>query len=940
MKKRIFYLLPLFILQLLVVCSCKDDNNDPTPPEPFPEITIPSSENLKPVLSQEGGTVSISFTTTADWTASLINTRAEGWITVTPNSGTKGKNEITITATANETYDERNATVALKCGSVSKNIVVTQKQKDALTVTSSKYEVDSKGGNISVEVKANINFEVEVKADWIKQQTEKIRALTTSNLNFTIDTNETGDKREGEIIIKSGELSETIKVYQGFEDFITLTKKDFTIPEEGGNVDIEIKSTLNYEVKMLPDVDWITETKTRAVSTHTHHYTVSPNDTYDSREAKIVFYDPKDENVADTVSIYQMYKGAILVARNEYQFGIDGGTLNLTVQTNLEFDVEVSDTWIQQVQPTRALTEYNLNFTISENIEQKDREGTITVKDKNSDKKQVVTVKQSYVDIEREALIALYKATDGDNWTNNANWCSDKPISEWYGINVNGLGLIEDIWLSSNNLSGKIPSEIGNLKETRSIFLDYNKLEGTIPESITNLTKLESFRVYSNQLNGIIPENIGNLSELKELHIGVNKLSETIPKSIGKLKKLTSFRAEFNNLEGTVLEEFADLPLLADLSLQMNRLSGSVPARLVQCDNWKVWQPDLTIIPQQEGSLTVEVESLYTSTDYSKDGEVFTLQKHSKGNGIKLVIMGDLFVDTDMNPEGVYETRMKEAMEHYFSMEPFGSLREYFDVVAIKAVSKHNQLNQECAFSTNTKSGNIFHGDMDKCMRYAQKAIGNDNLDNVSVIMTLNVYSAVSQAFHFDNGFSIAYCPLDRNLQVSAYMVHHEANGHGFGYLLDEYIQPDYSSSPTKEDIEHYTQRYEKYGYNANIDFTNNLQNIRWAHFINDSRYNNEKLGAYEGAAYWPKGVYRPTEYSIMLGGGVFNAPSREAIYKRAMKLAYGDFWIYDYEEFVKFDTQGRADWINANTRSANKETMKDYKHIPPKIFNYPAVVK
>lgn len=367
MKKRFFYLFPLFILLLSVVCSCKDDNNEPTPPEPSPEITIPSSENLNPVLSQEGGTVSISFTATADWTASLVNTRAESWIAVTPSSGSKGKNEITITTTANESYDERNATVVLKCGSDSKNIVVTQKQKDALTVTSSKYEVASKGGNISVEVKANINFEVEARADWIKQQTEKTRALTTSNLNFTIEPNETGDKREGEIIIKSGELSETIKVYQGFEDFITLTKKDFTIPEEGGNVDIEIKSTLDYEVKMLSDIDWITEIQSRAVSTHTHHYTISPNETYDSREAKIVFYNPKDENVADTVSIYQMYKGAILIARNEYQFGIDGGTLNLAVQTNLEFDVEVSDTWIQQVQPTRALTEYNLSFAISKN---------------------------------------------------------------------------------------------------------------------------------------------------------------------------------------------------------------------------------------------------------------------------------------------------------------------------------------------------------------------------------------------------------------------------------------------------------------------------------------------------------------------------------------------------------------------------------------------
>ena len=379
MRNNIYNLLSLFMLLLSVVCSCKDDNNEPTPPEPSSEITIPSSENLNPVLSQEGGTVSISFTTTADWTASLVNTRAESWIIVTPSSGSKGKNEITITTTANETYDERNATVVLKCGSDSKNIVVTQKQKDALTVTSSKYEVASKGGNISVEVKANINFEVEVKADWIKQvKSSNTRALTTSNLNFTIEPNETGDKREGEIIIKSGELSETVKVYQGFENFITLTQKDFTIPEEGGNVDIEIKSTLNYEVKMLSDVDWITEVQSRAVSTHTHHYTVSPNDTYDSREVKIVFYDPKDKNVADTVTIYQLQKDAIVLAQDEYIMEAKGGELDFTVSANVEFKVSVSADWIEQIS-TRGLIDKRLKFVVKENTSDENRETVITI---------------------------------------------------------------------------------------------------------------------------------------------------------------------------------------------------------------------------------------------------------------------------------------------------------------------------------------------------------------------------------------------------------------------------------------------------------------------------------------------------------------------------------------------------------------------------------
>ena len=520
MRHKNYYWLPLLAMMFLMVFSCGDD--EVSPADTSSSITIEDSESLQPVLSQQGGIAFVVFTATGDWTASLMNTRAEEWIAISPASGTKGKAEISITAVENDTYDERNATIVLKSGSVSKNIVVTQKQKDALTITSSRYEVGSKGGNISIEVKANISFEVDIKSDWIKQA-EKTRALTTSNLSFTVESNETGDKREGEIVIKSGELSEAIKVYQGFEPFITLTKKDFTIPEEGGNVDVEIRSTLDYEVKMLSDVDWITEVQSRAVSTHTRHYVISPNDTYDPREVEIVFYNPKDENVTDTVSIYQMHKGAILIARNEYQFDVKGGNLDMTVQTNLEFDVELSDSWIQQVQPTRALTEYDLSFTISENTEQKDRRATITVKDKNGDRKQVVIVKQSYKDLEREALIAFYKATNGANWTKNTNWCSDKPLSEWYGVSVDAIGNVISINLPSNNLSGGLPEELGDLFNLGNFDVSSNKLSGVIPESIGRLSNLTRFNVWKNNIGGNIPKSIGHLKKLEFFDAGFNK---------------------------------------------------------------------------------------------------------------------------------------------------------------------------------------------------------------------------------------------------------------------------------------------------------------------------------------------------------------------------------------------------------------------------------
>ena len=121
-----------------------------------------ASENVKPVFTPEGGTASVSFTSGGDWSASLSNERAAEWISFTPTSGKKGKNTLSITVKPNETSDELNASIILKSGSKSVTIVATQKQKNALTVTSDKFEIAGAGGEVEVEVKANIDFEVDL----------------------------------------------------------------------------------------------------------------------------------------------------------------------------------------------------------------------------------------------------------------------------------------------------------------------------------------------------------------------------------------------------------------------------------------------------------------------------------------------------------------------------------------------------------------------------------------------------------------------------------------------------------------------------------------------------------------------------------------------------------------------------------------------------------
>lgn len=139
------------------------------------------------------------------------------------------------------------------------------------------------------------------------------------------------------------------------------------------------------------------------------------------------------------------------------------------------------------------------------------------MKDKNSDKKQVVTVKQSYRDLEREALIVFYKATNGDNWTKNVNWCSDKPLSEWHGIVVDAIGNVISINLPSNNLSGGLPEELGDLFNLSNLDVSSNNLSGVIPENIGNLSNLTRFNVWKNNIGGNIPESIGHLKSWSSL---------------------------------------------------------------------------------------------------------------------------------------------------------------------------------------------------------------------------------------------------------------------------------------------------------------------------------------------------------------------------------------------------------------------------------------
>lgn len=131
----------------------------------------------------------------------------------------------------------------------------------------------------------------------------------------------------------------------------------------------------------------------------------------------------------------------------------------------------------------------------------------------------------------REALMALYEAAGGENWTNHENWGTNTELSEWYGVTVEDNEIVA-LELSDNNLSGTLPVELGALIRLQRLVLNGNLLMDTIPANIGNLSQLEELNLANNDLTGNIPASLGDLRNLEVFDLSYNSLSGSIPRRV------------------------------------------------------------------------------------------------------------------------------------------------------------------------------------------------------------------------------------------------------------------------------------------------------------------------------------------------------------------------------------------------------------------------
>ena len=133
---------------------------------------------------------------------------------------------------------------------------------------------------------------------------------------------------------------------------------------------------------------------------------------------------------------------------------------------------------------------------------------------------------------DRETLVALYNATDGENWDGSSNWLSDAPLGRWKGVTTNMDGRVTKLELVFNALSGEIPPELGSLSNLQRLNLYGNDLSGEIPAELGSLSNLTELYLSENQLSGEIPAELGSLSNLTRLGLGDNELSGCVPSSL------------------------------------------------------------------------------------------------------------------------------------------------------------------------------------------------------------------------------------------------------------------------------------------------------------------------------------------------------------------------------------------------------------------------
>lgn len=325
--------------------------------------------------------------------------------------------------------------------------------------------------------------------------------------------------------------------------------------------------------------------------------------------------------------------------------------------------------------------------------------------------------------------------------------------------------------------------------------------------------------------------------------------------------------------------------------------------------------------------------------EYGED-EWITLQKATKGNngGINIVLLGDGFNAKDI-ASGKYLKDIKQEVEYFFGIEPYKTYRDYFNVYTAIPLSTESGIGtvntiRYNRFNTTFTGGVGLKADYDEVFDYALGAptVNKSNLNQTLIIMVPNStdYGGICQMW--EDGSAIAFCPQSTYgypLDTRG-VIQHEAGGHGFGKLGDEYIYHnafiDFCGCSCCGHVLEFNGA-KSLGWYDNLELTGKMHSVGWSHLIFDDRYS-DIVDIYEGGYMHNRGVFRSEPNSCMNNDiPYYSTISRESIVKR-IKAYAGE--TYSFEDFVKNDKRD-AGIVESRAFGGNgdQRTSGTYQHAP-----------
>ncbi len=310
------------------------------------------------------------------------------------------------------------------------------------------------------------------------------------------------------------------------------------------------------------------------------------------------------------------------------------------------------------------------------------------------------------------------------------------------------------------------------------------------------------------------------------------------------------------------------------------------------------------------------------------DGDVITNQTATIGNGVNIVFMGDCFDAQDI-ATGKYLKGINEAIEYFFAVEPYATYKDYFNVYTVFGLSPDSGVGtestiREAKFGSQYMLKEGVETDGSVCFEYACKTptVTTDKICQTPIVLIENSYEYAGVTQVWDDGSAIAMVPMSEDEYPYDYrgLVQHEAGGHAFGKLGDEYIYCNafITSCPVHGDYSQPVRYAHSLGWYKNLSLTGNMYDVAWSHLIFDEKYQNI-VDIYEGGYMHSRGCFRSESNSCMNNNiPYFSAISRQAIVERIMEYAGEEFL---FEEWKAKDKGLVTDESSATTRSCANRT-------------------